>query len=49
MGLRFRLGEGLLGGSWAVISPVVWVITVGTLLVTPVITTTYEPPSMVQG
>ena len=39
---------GLLGGSWAVISmvisPLIWVITIVTLLITPLITT-HEPPS----
>ena len=39
----------VLGGSWAVISgvvsPLIWVITIVTLLITPLITT-HEPPSM---
>ena len=39
---------GLLGGSWVVISgvisPLIWVITIVTLLITPLITT-HEPPS----
>ena len=39
---------GLLGGSWVVISGVlsrlIWVITIATLLITPLITT-HEPPS----
>ena len=38
----------LLGGSWVVISmvlrPVIWVMTIVTLLITPLITT-HEPPS----
>ena len=38
----------LLGGSWVVISgvisPLIWVITIVTLLITPLITT-HEPPS----
>ena len=38
----------VLGGSWAVISmgvgPLIWVITIVTLLITPLITT-HEPPS----
>ena len=41
---------GSLGGSWVVISgvvsPLIWVITLVTLLSTPVITT-HEPPSRV--
>ena len=40
----------LLGGSWVVISmticPLIWVITIVTLLITPLITT-HEPPSTV--
>ena len=39
----------LLGGSWVVISgviiPLIWDITIVTLLITPLITT-HEPPSM---
>ena len=39
---------GLLGGSWVVISGVIsfltWVISIVTLLITPLITT-HEPPS----
>ena len=42
----------LLGGSWVVIcgaiSPLIWVIAIVTLLITPLITT-YEPPSRVSG
>ena len=42
--------EGLLGGSWVVISgvisPLIWVITIVTLLITPLITT-HELPSRV--
>ena len=38
----------LLGGSWVVICgvirPLIWVISIGTLLITPIITT-HEPPS----
>ena len=38
----------LLGGSWVVISgvirPLIWVITIVTLLITPLVTT-HEPPS----
>ena len=38
----------VLGGSWVVISrvisPLIWVITIVTLLITPLITT-HEPPS----
>ena len=40
--------EALLGGSWVVISgvvsPPIWVTTIVTLLITPLITT-HEPPS----
>ena len=40
----------MLGGSWVVISeaisPLIWVITMVTLLLTPLITT-HEPPSRV--
>ena len=40
--------RGLLGGSWVVIrgaiSPLIWVIVIVTLLITPLITT-HEPPS----
>ena len=40
--------KGLLGGSWVVISgvisPLIWVITIVTLLIGPLITT-HEPPS----
>ena len=45
-----RLGfvTPILGGSWVVksmcISPLIWVITIVTLLITPLITT-HEPPS----
>ena len=43
-----HLYEGLLGGSWVamsgVISPLRWVITIVTLLITPLIAT-HEPPS----
>ena len=43
---------GLLGGSWVVISgvtsPLTWVISIVTLLITLLITS-HEPPSMVQG
>ena len=43
-------GEGLLGGSWlvisGVISPLIWVIIFVTLLITPLITA-HEPPSTV--
>ena len=39
---------GMLGGSWVVISgvmsPLIWVITIVTLLITPLITA-HEPPS----
>ena len=42
--------QGVLGGSWAVISgvlsPLIWVISIATLLITPLITT-HEPPSRV--
>ena len=42
----------LLGGSWVVISgaisPVIWVISKVTLLITP-LTTTHEPPSKLQS
>ena len=42
----------LLGGSWVVksrgISPVIWVISTVTLLITPLITT-HEPPSRDSG
>ena len=45
-GLRLLLS--LLGGSWVVISgvisPLTWVTTIATLLITPLITT-HEPPS----
>ena len=38
---------GLLGGSWVVISmvisPLIWVVTIVTFLITP-LTTTHEPP-----
>ena len=41
--------QTLLGGSWVVISgvisPLIWVINIVTLLITPPITT-HEPPSM---
>ena len=44
------LGHGVLGGSWVVISgvisPLIWVISIVTLLITPLITT-HEPPSRV--
>ena len=47
LGRLFRFGF-LLGGSWVVISgatsPLIWVITIVTLLVTLLITT-HEPPS----
>ena len=45
----FRVsGQGqLLGGSWVVISgvrsPLIWVISIATVLITPL--TTHEPPS----
>ena len=48
--LRLCLGglQTVLGGSWVVISgvlsPLIWVITIVTLLITPLITT-HEPPS----
>ena len=46
--LRSPQGKGLLGGSWVVIGgvmrPLVWVITIVTLLITQLITT-YEPAS----
>ena len=53
-GLGFRgLGftvQGLLGSSWVVISmvisPLIWLMTILTLLVTPLITT-HVPPSRV--
>ena len=39
----------VLGGSWVVISralsPLIWVITIVTLLITPLIITTHEPPN----
>ena len=42
----------ILGGSWVVISrltsPLIWVITIVTLIITPLITT-HEPPSMFSG
>ena len=42
----------LLGGSWVVISgvisPLIWVITIVTLLITPLITN-HEPPSRALG
>ena len=41
--------DGLLGGSWVVISgaisPLIWVINIVTLRIRPLITT-HEPPSM---
>ena len=44
----FRVEESVLGGSWVVISgvisPLIWVITIVILLITPLITT-HEPPS----
>ena len=44
----YSMSQNLLGGSWVVISmvisPNVWVITIVTLLITPLITT-HEPPS----
>ena len=43
---------GLLGGSWVVISrvisPLIWVITIATLQITPLVTT-HEPSSRVLG
>ena len=46
-GLLEGLRQGLLGGSWVVIggviSPLIWVITIVTLLITPLIA--HEPPS----
>ena len=40
--------QTLLGGSWVVISgvisPLIWVVSIATLLITP-LTTTHEPPS----
>ena len=42
----------LLGGSWVVISgvisPLIWVITIGSLLITPLIAN-HEPPSSRRG
>ena len=42
------LSASLLGGSWVVItgvmSPLIWVITIVSLIITPLITT-HEPPS----
>ena len=44
--------KGLLGGSWVVISgvisPLIWVITIVTLLLSP-LTTTHEPPSILRS
>ena len=44
--------EAILGGSWVVIgrviSPLIWVITIVALLITPLITT-HEPPSRYAG
>ena len=47
--MRFRAaGQGLLGGSWVVIggviSPLLWLIGIVTLIITPCITA-HEPPS----
>ena len=46
--VRIRRSYTLLGGSWVVISgvisPLIWVITIVTLLIGPLITT-HEPPS----
>ena len=46
--LDLALLHGVLGGSWVVISgvisPLIWVISLATLLITPFITT-HEPPS----
>ena len=48
MGKDEVLSSLLLGGSWVVtsgdISPLIWVITIVTLLITPLITN-HEPPS----
>ena len=48
----FAISKDLLRGSWVVISgvisPLIWVITIVTLLITPLITT-HEPPSRVCG
>ena len=45
---RTTIVLGILGGSWVVISrvlsPLIWVITTVTLLITPLITT-HEPPT----
>ena len=48
-------GSELLGGSGVVISrvisPLIWVISTGTLLITynPILISTHEPPSRIQG
>ena len=51
-GSPWASGLGLLGGSWVVISgaisPLIWVITIDTLLIPPLITT-HEPPSRGSG
>ena len=51
-GSRWVWGASSLEGSWVditgVISPHLWVITIVTLLLTPLITT-HEPPSRPQG
>ena len=43
----------VLGGSWVVlsrvISPLIWVISIDTLLITALIITTHEPPSRLIG
>ena len=50
-GVRHLIVSGILGGSWVdisrVISPLIWVISTATLLITPLITT-HEPPSRVE-
>ena len=49
---RYTVIQWLLGGSWVVISrliiPLIWVISIVTLLITP-LKITHEPPSGFQG